>query len=117
MLFFSEGRPASPPPLDNARFEARWPAGSGRPGRGAASLRGARSWRGEGRRAAREENPEKDDFPPPPPPVLPRQGQQDLDLGRGGRKGGGERFCVRLLAYTGPSPQPKHGVSAPNCAF
>lgn len=52
VLFFSQGRPASPPPPDNARFEARWPAGSGRPGHWAASLRGARSWKGgRGRRA------------------------------------------------------------------
>lgn len=63
MLFFSRGPMASPPPLDNARFEARWPAGSGRRGDWAAFLQGARSWgsagqgAGPGRRAMQEEKP------------------------------------------------------------
>lgn len=54
------GLPAS---ADNARFEARWPAGGGRLGVCAAFLQGARSWEsagqaaGLGRRTTQEEKP------------------------------------------------------------
>lgn len=63
MLFFSRGQLASPSSLDNACFEARWPAGSGRQGDWAAFFQGAPSWEsagqgaGPGRRAPQEENP------------------------------------------------------------
>lgn len=71
MLFFSKGRLASRIPLDNARFEARWPAGCGRLGDWAAFLQGARSWgsagTGEADPAGRKTVKVQFSTPTPPP--------------------------------------------------
>lgn len=99
MLFFSMGLLASPPPLDNACFETRWPAGSGRRGDWAAFLQGAPQL-GERQAGSRDRETSHAGRKTMKVPFFPsaytEAGFEDLGAGQLGRGlgGGVERFCV-----------------------
>lgn len=103
MLFFSRGPLASPPPLDNARFEARWPASSGKRGDWAAFLQGPAAGGATGREQVWGGGPRRMKSHKgtiPPPPGLPqRQGLRTWGWAAGQRDMTGFDFC-----FLYPSP-------------